>query len=356
MKSYDLEQLLLAARGQRASDVLLTAGAPPIMRIDGVIRIGDGEPLDGVTTAGLVYDLLTKEQIDRFETTRELDFSLSRDGHRFRGNAYWQAGTVAAAFRLIPDEVPTPEQLGLPSTLLECMSRPQGLVLISGASDQGKTTTQAALVGYLNRTAAKHIITIEDPVEFIHKREQSIVDQRELGSDTLSFAEALRHALRQSPDVLLVGEMRDRETVRAALVAAETGHLVLSTLHTNDACQALDRIIQQFPEGDQVPIRAQLSLSLLVVVAQRLARARDGRLVLAAEVLRNTHAVANLIREGKIYQIYGVMETSQRQGMQTMNQALETLVQRGTVTDEEARRYVNVHESVRVGPAPVAGA
>lgn len=345
MKSVDLEQLLLTAREQRASDVLLTAGSPPIMRIDGVIRVGDAEPLDGATTCALVYDLLTKEQADRLESLRELDFSLSRDGHRFRGNAYWQAGTVAAAFRLIPDEVPTPEQLGLPPIMLECVTRPQGLVLVTGASDQGKTTTQAALVGYLNRTAPKHIITIEDPVEFVHKRQQSVIDQRELGSDTLSFAEALRHALRQTPDVLLVGEMRDRETVQAALVAAETGHLVLSTLHTNDACQALDRIIQLFPESDQAPIRAQLSLSLLVVLAQRLARARDGRLVLAAEVLRNTHAVANLIREGKIYQIYTTMETSQRQGMQTMNQALQELVQRGTITETEARRYVNVHES-----------
>jgi twitching motility protein PilT len=355
MNTADLEQLLLTARGQRASDVIITAGSPPTLRIDGLIRMTDSLALDDETTKALVYGILSGEQVRRLEQYRELDFSITRQGHRFRGNAYWQGGSVAAALRLIPDVIPKPEELGIPEIVVDFVQRPQGLVLVTGASTQGKTTSQASLVDHLNRHVSKHVITIEDPVEFVHTNQFSIVDQRELGSDTLSFAEALRHALRQSPDIIVVGEMRDPETTRAALIAAETGHLVLSTLHTNDACQALDRIIEFFPETEQAQIRAQLSLSLLAVLAQRLVRGKNGRLVMASEILHNTHAVANVIRGGQIYLLYTTMEASGRQGMRTMNQALEELRTRGVITEAESNRYLSVHDSYRaVQPAPTS--
>ena len=357
MNTADLEKLLLAACEQRASDVIITAGAPPTLRIDGLIRMKDGVALDGETTKALVYGVLSGEQVRQLEWHRELDFSITRQGHRFRGNAYWQSGSVAAAFRLIPDVIPRPEDLGIPEIAVDFAQRPQGLVLITGASSQGKTTSQASLVNYVNRHVSKHIITVEDPIEFVHTNELSIVDQRELGSDTLSFAEALRHALRESPDMIVVGEMRDPETTRAALIAAETGHLVLSTLHTNDACQALNRMIELFPESEQAQIRGQLSLSLLAVLAQRLVRSKDGRLVMASEILHNTHAVGNTIREGHIHQLYSTMEAGRRHGMWTMNQALEELRARGVISEAEINRYLSVHESYRaVQPAPAASA
>jgi twitching motility protein PilT len=355
MNAADLEQLLLTARKERASDVIITAGSPPTLRVDGLLRMMDGQALDGETTKALVYGILSGEQVRQLELHRELDFSLTRQGHRFRGNAYWQSGSVAAAFRLIPDAIPRPEDLGIPEVAVDFVQRAQGLMLITGASSQGKTTTLASLVNYVNRHVSKHIITVEDPVEFVHANELSIVDQREVGSDTLSFAEALRHALRESPDIILVGEMRDPETTRAALIAAETGHLVLSTLHTNDACQALNRMIEFFPESEQGQIRAQLSLSLLAVLAQRLVRGKDGRLVLASEILHNTHAVANVIREGHIHQLYSTMEAGRRHGMWTMNQSLEELRARGVISEAEITRYVSVHESYRAVQPASAG-
>jgi len=355
MDTADLEKLLLTAHERRASDLIISAGSPPTLRVDGLIRMMEGPALDGETTKSLLYRILRAEQARHFELRRELDFSLMRQGHRFRGNAYWQSGSVAAAFRLIPDTIPKPEDLGVPEIAVDFVQRPQGLVLVTGASSQGKTTTLASLVDHVNRRASKHIITVEDPIEFVHTNELSIVDQREVGSDTLSFAEALRHALRESPDIIVVGEMRDPETIRAALIAAETGHLVLSTLHTNDACQALDRIIESFPESEQAQIRAQLSLSLLAVFAQRLVRGRDGRLVLASEILYNTHAVANTIREGHIHQLYSAMETGRKHGMWTMNQALEDLRARGVISEAEINRYLSVHESYRAMEQAPAG-
>jgi twitching motility protein PilT len=355
MNTMDLEHLLLTAREQRASDLIISAGSPPTLRVDGLIRMMDGRALDGETTKALLHGILSAEQVRRLELHRELDFSITRQGHRFRGNAYWQSGSVAAAFRLIPDVIPRPENLGIPEIAVDFVQRPQGLVLITGASSQGKTTTQASLVNYVNRHVSKHIITVEDPVEFLHTNDLSIVDQREVGLDTLSFAEALRHALRESPDIIVVGEMRDPETMRAAFIAAETGHLVLSTLHTNDACQALDRIIESFPETEQAQIRGQLSLSLLAVLAQRLVRGRDGHLVLASEILYNTHAVANAIREGHIHQLYSTMEAGRKHGMWTMNQALEDLHARGVIAETEIKRYVSVHESYRAMKQPPAG-
>jgi twitching motility protein PilT len=343
----DLEHLLSTAREHRASDLILSAGSPPTLRIDGLIRMMEGRALDGASTQALVYGILTAKQARHLELYRELDFSLTLQGHRLRGNVYWQSGSVAAAFRLLPDTIPRPEDLGIPEIAVDFVQRPQGLLLITGSSSQGKTTTQASLVNHVNRHAAKHIITVEDPVEFVHANELSIVDQREVGSDTLSFAEALRHALRESPDIIVVGEMRDPETMRAALISAETGHLVLSTLHTNDACQALDRIVESFPESEQSQIRAQLSLSLLAVLAQRLVQGRNGRLFLASEILCNTHAVANAIREGHIHQLYSIMEAGRKHGMWTMNQALEDLHARGVISEAEINRYMSVHESYR---------
>jgi twitching motility protein PilT len=345
MDVSDLSALLQAARKAGAADLLVIPGSPPALRVAGQVRLLDGPALDGSATRDLIQGALTEDQLRRLDQTRELDFSLVRDGHRYRGNASWQAGMVAGAFRLIPDVIPSVEELGVPPAVVEFIERPQGLVLVTGASDQGKTTTQASLVDLLNRHHAKHIITIEDPVEFVHRHQRSLISQRELGSDTLSFAEALRHALRQSPDVILVGEMRDPETIRAALTAAETGHLVVSTLHTNDACQALDRVISTFPEHEQAQVRAQLSLSLLGVVAQRLVRTIQGRLALATEILQNTRAVSHLIREGRIEMLYNAMEVGRESGMQTMNQALRGLVDRGDVDPAEAARYVSLFES-----------
>jgi twitching motility protein PilT len=343
------QTLLTNAFKRGASDVLITAGSPPVYRVHGALEFLDDGPIDAEAARRFASEILSDVQLECLDEKRELDFSLTHSDHRFRGNAYWQSGAVAVALRLIPDSIPTPQALGIPTAVIDLLHRPQGLILVTGASDQGKTTTQASLIDYINRTAPKHVITLEDPIEFVHHNEKCVVDQRELGIDTLSFAEGLRHALRQTPDIILVGEMRDPETIRAALTAAETGHLVISTLHTNDACQALDRIIDVFPEHQQSQIRSQLSMCLIAVLAQRLVRTVDGHLVLAMEILQNSRAVSNLIREGKIPLIYGTMEVNRQHGMQTLNQALEALVRKGVVREAEAAKYESEFETRRVG-------
>jgi len=338
--NLSVARILQFAVEKTASDVLITAGVPPTVRINGDLLSTNRPPLTGQETQKLVYDILTEGQIARFERDRELDFSVTLSGkHRFRVNCYRQRDAVAAAFRIIPDRIPDIDELGVPPIMRDVVLRPQGLVLITGPTGHGKSTTQAALIDIVNMQKKVHIVTIEDPIEFLHTSKQSVIDQREVGQDTLSFAEALRHVLRQDPDVILVGEMRDLETVRTVLTAAETGHLVIATLHTNDASQSVDRMVDMFPPHQQSQVRAQLSLCLLCILSQRLVPRKDGGTrVLATELLFNNAAVANLIREGKAQNIYGIMETQARIGMHTMDSSLKKLYFDGVVSREETKR------------------
>jgi len=327
---------------ENASDLLISAGAPPMLRVNGQLFRTRGDALTPEAAQKLVYSGLTKEQIDRFERDKELDISLAVGRkHRYRVNCYLQKGAVTAAFRPIPEKVPTVEELGLPQVVADLATKKQGLVLVTGPTGHGKTTTQAALIDIINNDRACHIITIEDPIEFIHYHKRSIVDQREVGGDTRGFVDALRYVLRQDPDVILIGEMRDIETIQSALRAAETGHLVFATLHTNDAIQSVDRIIDVFPGEQQQQIRFQLSMTLLAVVSQRLIpREDDDGRALACEILRNTTAVSNLIREGKTHQVYSVMETSTKEGMITMDASVKDLYMQGVISYEEAIGHV----------------
>jgi twitching motility protein PilT len=331
--------LRLAIR-MRASDAIITAGVKPALRVHGDLSYVKSPLLTPQDTQRLVYDILNDDQIARFEREKELDFSIELGGqHRFRVNCYWQRNAVGAAFRLIPKEIPDLEELGVPRIMRDLVLRHQGLILITGPTGHGKSTTQAALIDIVNTEKSLHIVTIEDPIEFLHTSRKCVVDQREVGQDTLSFAEALRHVLRQDPDVVLIGEMRDLETMRTALTAAETGHLVIATLHTNDAAQSVDRIIDSFPPHQQSQVRAQLAFCLSAILSQRLLpRKGGGERVLATELMCNNAAVANLIREGKTQQIYGVMETQARVGMYTMDFNLKDLYLKGLVEREEARR------------------
>lgn len=334
----NIQDLFDLVQKEKASDLLISAGAPPILRINGQLYRSRTDSLTPEQTKKLIYDFLTEEQISSFETHRELDFSLAYGRrHRFRVNVYLQKEAVTAALRPIPDSVPTVADLGLPEAIKDLANARQGLVLVTGPTGQGKTTTQAALIDLINNTRACHIVTVEDPIEYVHNHKRSIVDQREVGSDTRSFATALKYVLRQNPDVILVGEMRDLETITAALTAAETGHLVFATLHTNDAIQTVDRIIDVFPPGQQQQVRFQLSLALLAIISQRLLpRADNAGRVLAAEVLFNNNAIANLIREGKTHQVYSVVETSAKEGMLTLDRSLKSLYKRGVITYDEA--------------------
>ncbi len=336
----DITQLLKFGIERGASDILITANSPPVIRLNGQLTLTKAAPLGAEDTRSLVYSILTDSQKAKFEAEKELDFSLTLKGlYRFRGNAYVQRGCVAANFRLIPARIPSLEELKLLPVLEEFALSNQGLVIVSGPTGHGKTTTQAAMINIINDKRHCHVVTVEDPIEFIHTNKKSVVDQREVGEDTLRFASALRHVLRQDPDVILVGEMRDLETMATALTAAETGHLVIATLHTNDAVQSIDRIIDVFPPHQQQQVRAQLALCLLAVVSQRLLPRADGSgRIVAVEIMRGIPAVANLIREGKIHNIYTVMETQAKEGMQTMDAAIKTLYLKGLVTYEEAKQ------------------
>jgi twitching motility protein PilT len=335
----DMNKLFELVAKEGASDLLISAGAPPTLRVNGQLLRTKGDPLTPERARELVYSFLTKEQQAKFETSKELDLSLAVGRkHRFRVNVYLQKQSVTAALRPIPEEIPAWEDLGLPDFIEEVAQERQGLVLVTGPTGHGKTTTQACIIDLINRTRACHIITIEDPIEYLHHHQRSIVDQREVGGDTNSFLDALKYVLRQDPDVILVGEMRDLETIQAALRAAETGHLVLATLHTNDAAQTVDRIIDVFPGNQQQQIRFQLSMVLLAIISQRLLPTveGDGR-VMAYELLKNTTAISNLIREGKTHQILSTMETSARDGMVTMDKSLKRLYMDGLISYEEAK-------------------
>jgi twitching motility protein PilT len=348
--NLDFAQVLLEVLDRRASDLHITAGAPPMLRTRGRLTPMEGYPvLTPTDTREIVYSVLSDGQRQKFETNWQLDFAYQIPGTaRFRVNAYFQRSAVGAAFRLIPFEVVPLETLGLPPVVAEFANKPRGLVLVTGPTGSGKSTTLASLIDVINATREEHIMTIEDPIEFLHKHKKCIVNQRELGSDAMSFADALRAALRQDPDVILVGEMRDLETIGTAITAAETGHLVFATLHTQDTPQTIDRIIDVFPPGQQGQVRAQLSVALQGIMTQTLIPTADGAgRCVAAEVLVPTPAVRNLIREAKSHQIYSVLQTGGSHGMQTMDASLAGLVRANKITKQMAESRAHSIEELR---------
>jgi twitching motility protein PilT len=338
LEDAHIDDLLRIVVEKGASDLHLCAGVPPVIRLDGRLIPTNYEKATPQDTQRLMYDILTDEQIQRFESTLELDFSYSLGKMaRFRVNVYRDRGAVAAAFRLIPTRIPTIRELNLPPVLEELTRLPRGLIIVTGPTGSGKSTTQAAMINQINMERSVHIVTIEDPIEYLHTHRFSIINQRELGQDTRSFHNALRAVLREDPDVILVGEMRDPETIALAITAAETGHLVLATLHTNSASTTIDRIVDVFPPGQQEQIRIQLSNSIQAVICQQLLpRAGQPGRVPAVEVMIATPAIRNLIRENKAHQITSVIQTSANVGMQTMDQSLRDLYMKGWITLEEA--------------------
>lgn len=334
----DMSELLRLMADKGASDLHLTMGAPPILRIDGSITPTNFPRLTAEVTQHLVYSLLTDAQKQRFETTNELDISFGIRGiGRVRMNVFRQRGSIGAALRAIPQKIASLDELGVPTVAYDVLKVPKGLVLVTGPTGSGKSTTLASMVDFLNEHYPFHIMTIEDPIEFIHFHKRSIINQREVGGDTNSFGQALKYALRQDPDVILIGEMRDVETVQAAINIAETGHLVFATLHTTDAAQSINRMIDVFPPHQQSQVRAQISFVLQAVFCQQLLPRVGGRgRVLAAEVLIVTPAIRNLIRDEKIEQIIISMQTGAKHGMQTLNMALFDLYTRHQITFQEA--------------------
>ena len=326
-----------------ASDLLITAGSAPIVRVDGDLYPAIEAKLTPEHTKKLIWSLLNETQQEMFERKRELDFSLAVTGDmRFRANIYYQKGSVSGAFRLIPRIIPQMEDLGVPPIVRDMTLRSHGLILVTGPTGSGKTTTMASMIDLVNETRRCHIVTVEDPIEFIHTNKQGVIDQREVYADTLSFANALKYVLRQDPDVILVGEMRDMETISATITAAETGHLVIATLHTNDAVQSIDRIIDVFPPHQHEQIRVQLAFALIGVVAQQLIPDVEGTgRVLATEILIKNHAVAAHIRDGKTHQTRTIMETGRRDGMVTMDYRLKELYEDGRISYDEVVRRVS---------------
>jgi twitching motility protein PilT len=344
-----------------ASDLHLAVGIPPIMRVDGALVPLPWDKMAPQDAQRIIYDILTDERIQHFETQLELDFSyqLGRTA-RFRVNVFRDKGNVASAFRQIPQKIPTIRDLNLPPILEELTKLPRGLVLVTGPTGSGKSTTLAAMINQINSETSKHIITIEDPIEYLHTHKFSIINQREVGQDTIQFKNALRAALREDPDVILVGEMRDLETMQMAVSAAETGHLVFATLHTNSAATSVERIVDSFPSGQQEQVRLQLSNNLQAILCQQLIpRAGQPGRVCALEIMRATPAIRNLIREAKAHQITSMIQTSANVGMQTMDQCLRDLFVKGIITmDEAMTRAMNPQElekMVRTATMPVQG-
>jgi twitching motility protein PilT len=348
--SLDFAAVLSKMVEARASDVHLTPGFPPAFRVRGRIVPVDGYPALGPQeTREIVYSILNDAQRKRFENDLQLDFAYAIPGvARFRVNCFFQRGAISAAFRLIPTEIASIESLGLPQVMAELTRKPRGFVLITGPTGSGKSTSLASLIDMINEEREEHILTIEDPIEFLHSHKKCIVNQREVGSDATDFAAALKSALREDPDVILVGEMRDLETISTALTAAETGHLVFATLHTQSTAQTVDRIIDVFPPHQQQQVRMQLSIALQGIVTQQLLPTADGSSRIAAcEVLVPTPAVRNLIREGKTHQIYSAIQTSGSIGMQTMDSHLAQLVRTGKITRALAEQRASVPEELK---------
>jgi len=339
MAKYDLDKLLRFSVKQRASDLIIKAGQPPIFRIHGdLVRMG-AEVMTAEDTREVSYSVLPPEMIARFEKELELDYAYEIENvARFRVNIMQQRDRITSVYRTIPFHIQTMDQLGLPAICKHFCDYPRGLVLVTGPTGSGKTTTLAAMVNYINETKPLHIMTVEDPLEFIHEPQRALVNQREVGEDTLSFPNALKYVLRQDPDVILIGEMRDLETIHLAISAAETGHLVFGTLHTTDAVQTIDRVIDVFPPHQQQQVRMQLSVNLVGVLSQALIKTRDkqGR-VAAFEIMEAVPSIRNLIREGKTHQIASLIQTGQRRGMMTLDQFLVELVARGIADWESAR-------------------
>ncbi len=348
-QNLDMMDLLRAAVDKRASDLHITVGRPPVLRIDGELMDLDYEPLDSETARHLIYSLLVHQQRDTFEDDFDLDFAYhhSQIG-RFRVNLYRQRGNVGAALRIIPSEIPSLEELGLPEILVQLAMLPSGLVIITGPSGCGKSTTLAAMIDIINTRRKCHIVTIEDPIEFLHQHKSSMITQREVAIDTKSLQAATKHVLRHNPDVILIGEMRDLETMEMAVTAAETGHLVLTTLHTLDAPQSVDRIVDFFNPYQQQQIRTQLGGALRAVVAQQLLpRASGSGRVPALEIMTATAGTRNLIRKGDTHQLYSVMQTGGQSGMQTMNQRLRDMVNGGLINAEVAEANSSDVEELR---------
>ncbi len=347
---FDFSEVLRQMVEARASDIHLTAGFPPAIRDKGRITAMEGFPvLAGQQTREVIYGILNDEQRKRFENNKQLDFAYSIPGvARFRVNCFFQRGSVSAALRLVPQEIPALDTLGVPQVLRELTQKPRGFVLVTGPTGSGKSTTLAAMLDVINTEHQDHILTIEDPIEFLHHHKRSIVNQREIGADAPDFGLGLRAALREDPDVILVGEMRDLETISTALTAAETGHLVFATLHTQSTAQTVDRIIDVFPPSQQDQVRTQLSIALQGIVTQQLLPTADGRgRIVACEVLIPTPAIRNLIREGKTHQIYAAVQTSGAVGMQTMDADLARLVRAGRVSRQLAEQRASVPEELK---------
>ncbi|MEO2217151.1 type IV pilus twitching motility protein PilT [Chromobacterium vaccinii] len=335
----EISELLAFTVKNKASDLHLSAGLPPMIRVNGDIRRINLPPLDHHDVHDMVYDIMNDYQRKTFEDTYECDFSFELPGiARFRVNAFIQNRGMASVFRVIPSKVLTLEQLSAPRIFQDIANYPRGLVLVTGPTGSGKSTTLAAMIDYVNENAFSHILTVEDPIEFVHESKKSLINQRELGLQTHSFANALKSALREDPDVILVGELRDLETIRLALTAAETGHLVFGTLHTSSAAKTIDRIVDVFPAGEKEMVRSMLSESVRAVIAQTLLKTKDGSgRVAAHEIMIGTPAIRNLIRENKIAQINSMIQTGQQHGMQTLDQCLSDLTRRNMVSPNEAR-------------------
>ena len=339
----DIADLLAFSVKNNASDLHLSAGLPPMIRVDGDVRRINLPPLDHKQVHSLVYDIMNDKQRKDYEEFLETDFSFEIPGlARFRENAFNQNRGAAAVFRTIPSTVLSLDDLKAPAVFKEIADNPRGLVLVTGPTGSGKSTTLAAMIDYKNENYYEHILTIEDPIEFVHEPKKCLINQREVHRDTLGFAEALRSALREDPDVILVGEMRDLETIRLALTAAETGHLVFGTLHTTSAAKTIDRIIDVFPAAEKSMVRSMLSESLRAVISQTLLKKIGGGRIAAHEIMIGTPAIRNLIREDKVAQMYSVIQTGQQYGMQTLDQCLQNLVRQGLVSKQEAmKRAVN---------------
>ncbi len=334
-----IASLLRSAIQKNASDIHLSVGHVPTFRVDGELVATNDRVLTTSNIESFAKELLGARRWVEFQKDWEADFGFEDQDRRFRVNVHWERASIAVAIRVIRKDVPTYEEIGLPESGRELAQKRNGLVLVTGPSGTGKSTTLAAMIGYLNTTTATHILTLEDPIEFVFPIEKGIVKQREVGSDTHSFAEGLRHALRQDPDIIMVGEMRDPETISSALTLAETGHLVLSTLHTNSAAETIHRIVDSFSEHQQAQVRAQLALSLRGIIAQTLLPSEKGGRVAVHEIMINTPAIANLIRENKVEQITSVLQTGRKDGMQTMEQALDEMVKQKVITAETASPY-----------------